>query len=109
MRPFSRCTLSMTPALMCLLLANLLDGILTLTLLELRLVREVNPLMAQAYHLSPLAFMAFKTAIVYGALLAIAMVPRPTAKRWVVRFGALSYVSAVVYQAGLILRAAQLV
>ena len=43
-----------------LLALNLVDGIFTLTFLQLRVAEEANPLMKLAFRASPLAFMGLK-------------------------------------------------
>jgi hypothetical protein len=53
-----------TPAAVLLLILNLLDGLFTLTYLQMELAEELNPLMRVAYEHSPLSFMASKVAIV---------------------------------------------
>ncbi|QRK05008.1 hypothetical protein F0U60_19675 [Archangium minus] len=53
-----------SPAAALLLVLNLLDGLFTLTFLQLDVAEELNPLMRMAYEHSPLAFMASKLAIV---------------------------------------------
>jgi hypothetical protein len=53
-----------TPAAALLLVLNLLDGLFTLTFLQLDVAEELNPLMRLAYEHSPLAFMAVKVTIV---------------------------------------------
>jgi hypothetical protein len=53
-----------TPAAALLLVLNLLDGLFTLTFLQLEVAEELNPLMRVAYECSPLTFMVAKVAIV---------------------------------------------
>jgi hypothetical protein len=53
-----------SPAAVLLLLLNLVDGLFTLTFLQLEVAEELNPLMRVAYEHSPLAFMALKVTIV---------------------------------------------
>ena len=91
----------LTPAATCLLVGNLIDGLATLSLLEMGLARETNPLMAWAYEASPLAFMMGKLALVQGALLLVAGGERPF--RVVTRVGAALYGLVVIYQAGFLL------
>jgi hypothetical protein len=57
-----------TPAAALLVVLNLLDGLFTLTFLQLEVAEELNPLMRLAYEHSPLAFMASKVAIVSAGL-----------------------------------------
>lgn len=61
----------LTRAAALLLLANLLDGLFTLTLLELNLVSEVNPLLRWIYELSPFSFMLLKLSCVQLGLLVL--------------------------------------
>lgn len=91
----------LTPAVTCLLIGNLLDGLATISLLELGLARETNPLMRWAYEASPLLFMLGKLALVQGAVLLVAPVDR--AFRVVSRVGAALYGGVVAYQAGFLL------
>jgi hypothetical protein len=53
-----------TPAAVLLLVLNLLDGLFTLTFLQLEVAEELNPLMRVAYECSPLLFMTSKLSIV---------------------------------------------
>lgn len=53
-----------TPAAVLLLVLNLLDGLFTLTFLQLDVAEELNPLMRLAYEHSPVSFMAVKLVIV---------------------------------------------
>lgn len=53
-----------SPAAALLLVLNLLDGLFTLTFLQLDVAEEINPLMRVAYEHSPLAFMGLKLVIV---------------------------------------------
>ncbi len=53
-----------TPAAALLVVLNLLDGLFTLTFLQMEVAEELNPLMRVAYEHSPLAFMAVKVTIV---------------------------------------------
>lgn len=47
-----------------LMVLNLLDGLFTLSFLQLGVAEEANPLMRAAYHASPLLFMILKLAVV---------------------------------------------
>jgi hypothetical protein len=53
-----------TPAAALLVVLNLLDGLFTLTFLQMNVAEELNPLMRVAYMHSPLSFMAVKLIIV---------------------------------------------
>jgi Domain of unknown function (DUF5658) len=57
-------SLAPTVPAVALLLLNVLDGLFTLTYLELGVAEEANPLMRVAYELSPLGFMGFKLVVV---------------------------------------------
>ncbi len=56
--------LAPTFATVTLLLLNVLDGLFTLTFIELGVAEEANPLMRVAYEVSPLGFMGFKLVVV---------------------------------------------
>ena len=90
-----------TPAVVCLLVGNLLDALTTMALLELGLARETNPLMRLAYEASPLVFMLGKLAMVQGAVLLVARLDAPF--RVVSRAGAAMYGLVVAYQAAFVL------
>lgn len=91
-----------TPALVCLLLANLLDGVLTLVLLQLDIVYEVNPLLASAYRVSPVAFMVVKMLLASSFVLVTALLTDRKVLRWAARFFAIVYVAIVAYQITLV-------
>ncbi len=59
-----RTALAPTVPTVALLLLNVLDGLFTLTYLELGVAEEANPLMRVAYDFSPLGFMGFKLVVV---------------------------------------------
>jgi hypothetical protein len=92
----------LTPAAIALLVGNLLDGLVTLTLLQLGLVREINPLLECAYEVSPLAFMVGKLSMVQLSILIAALQYRPRVWQVFSASGALLYVGVVVYQLVLI-------
>jgi hypothetical protein len=81
-----------------LLIANLVDALLTLILLQLRVACEVNPLLSQAYAVSPLAFMIGKLSLVQLASLLVAIQPSAALRRLFFRGGAGLYAGVVVYQ-----------
>src|SRR5438477_10826037 len=56
--------LTLTGAAAAVLLGNFADAMITLVLLQLGQVQELNPLMRWAYQISPLAFMVAKLAVV---------------------------------------------
>lgn len=66
---------ALTPTLpaVTLLILNVLDGLFTLTYLQLGVAEEANPLMRLAYEVSPLGFMAFKLLVVNAGVLVLAM------------------------------------
>lgn len=51
-----------------LALLNLLDGLFTLTFLQLGWAEEANPLMRVAYEQSPFGFMMLKLSVVHGGI-----------------------------------------
>jgi hypothetical protein len=104
MKFFPKVELPITPALVCLLTGNLLDGIVTLTLLQLGMVFEVNPIMAEAYRVSPLVFMTAKMCMVHGLLLIVVVAPGRFFKWWLIRFAAFIYLVVVGYQCILCLK-----
>jgi hypothetical protein len=59
----ARSQLPMAPAVLLLVL-NVMDGLFTLIFLQLGLAKEANPLMREAFELSPVGFMAFKLVMV---------------------------------------------
>lgn len=56
--------LGQSGAAVTLLFLNLLDGLFTLTFLQLGVAQEANPLMRLAYEASPLSFMVLKLGVV---------------------------------------------
>jgi hypothetical protein len=88
----------LTPAAACLLIGNLLDAVFTLTLLELGLAFEANPLLHCAYDASPMAFVVLKLALAQGALLLAAGSRSDWAFDLVARTGAAVYMGVVGYQ-----------
>jgi hypothetical protein len=92
-----------TPSMVVLIVGNLLDGLLTLILLQLRLVCEVNPLLACAYEVSPLTFMIGKLSMVQLSILLASLQPSGEARRIFLRGGAALYGGIVAYQLVLLL------
>lgn len=92
--------LPITPALVCLLVANLADAIATLVLMQTHDADELNPILAHVYHRSPLAFMGVKLGLVFMSILATWLIPshRRVTKRWLIRFGAAVYLAVLAYQ-----------
>ena len=79
------------------LFLNLLDGLFTLTFLQLRLAEEANPLMRVAYSHSPLAFMLIKLAVVHAGVLLLCANRRCTAARLALQAGVYLYAAIAVY------------
>jgi hypothetical protein len=79
------------------LFGNLLDGLFTLTLLQLRLVHEANPLMRWMYQVSPLSFMAVKLAVVQLGLVVLCLQRGNRASQLAIDAGAALYAAIVCY------------
>jgi hypothetical protein len=88
----------LTPDAAVLLIANLVDALLTLVLLQLRVACEVNPLLSCAYEASPLAFMIGKLSLVQLATLLVTLQPNESLRRVLLRSGAGLYGAVVAYQ-----------
>lgn len=88
-------TLSLSPVVV--LFGNLLDGLFTLTLLQLRLVHEANPLMRWMYQASPLSFMAVKLAVVQLGLVMLCLQRGNPASQLAIKAGAALYAAIVFY------------
>ena len=85
-----------------LILGNLLDGLFTMTLLQMHLVSEANPLMRWLYEGSPLSFMATKLFCVHvGLVLLWGQRHLPAAQR-AMATGAAVYAAVVLYHLSLI-------
>ncbi len=92
--------LTVTGAAVAVLLGNFADALITLVLLQLGLVRELNPLMLWAYEISPLTFMAAKLTVVSAALLLLCC-NRHSEWAWRAEQGAAAaYAMLLVYEAG---------
>jgi hypothetical protein len=76
---------------------NLLDGLFTLTYLQLGVATELNPLMRAAYEVSPLWFMLAKLVVVNGGLLLLCLHKGTRAARWATMAGAVLYAAIVAY------------
>ncbi|KFE72256.1 DUF5658 family protein [Hyalangium minutum] len=87
----------LSPASVALLVLNLLDGLFTLTFLQLEVAEELNPLMRLAYEHSPLLFMFAKLVIVNAGLALLCLHRGMTASRMAIRAGALIYAVINVY------------
>lgn len=90
-------TFYLSPASVALLVLNLLDGLFTLTFLQLEVAEELNPLMRLAYEHSPLLFMLAKLVIVNAGLSLLCMHRSMTASRMAIRAGALIYAVINIY------------
>ena len=88
-------TLSLSPVVV--LFGNLLDGLFTLTLLQLRLVHEANPLMHWMYQASPLSFMTVKLAVVQLGLLVLCLQRSHRASRLAIDAGAALYTAVICW------------
>jgi len=88
-------TLSLSPVVV--LFGNLLDALFTLTLLQLRLVHEANPLMRWMYQASPVSFMAVKLAVVQLGLLVLCLQRGHRASQLAIKAGAALYAAIVCY------------
>jgi hypothetical protein len=88
-------TVSLSPVVV--LFGNLLDGLFTLTLLQLRLVHEANPLMRWMYQASPLSFMTVKLAVVQLGLLVLCLQRGNRASRLAIDAGAALYAAIVCW------------
>lgn len=86
-----------SPASVALLVLNLLDGLFTLTFLQLEVAEELNPLMKGAYELSPLIFMVAKLLIVNAGLTLLCLHRSMRASRLAIRAGAVIYAVINVY------------
>ncbi len=87
----------LSPASVALLVLNLLDGLFTLTFLQLDVAEELNPLMRVAYEGSPLLFMLAKLVIVNAGLTLLCVHRGLRASRLAIRAGALIYAVINVY------------
>ena len=95
--PLTPRVLAITGATVALVFGNLLDGMFTLVLLQLRLAHEMNPLMRVAYEHSPLAFMLAKLSFVQLGLLLLKFNPHARASDLAVKAGAALYTAIPVY------------
>ncbi len=87
----------LTPAAVLLVVLNLLDGLFTLTFLQLEVAEELNPLMRVAYEHSPLAFMAVKVTIVSLGLTLLCLHRSMPISQRAIQAGAALYVVIDVY------------
>ncbi len=87
----------LSPAAVLLLVLNLLDGLFTLTFLQLEVAEELNPLMRVAYEHSPLSFMAIKVTIVSLGLTLLCLHRSMRLSQRAIQAGAALYVVIDVY------------
>ena len=78
-----------------LALLNLLDGLFTLTFLQLGWAEEANPLMRLAYEQSPLGFMMFKLSVVHGGI-AVLWFHRAAIASRIALYGGIALYGAIV-------------
>jgi len=86
-----------TPAAVLLLVLNLLDGLFTLTFLQMNVAEELNPLMRVAYAHSPLSFMAIKLAIVSLGLVLLCLHRSMNMSQRAIQAGAALYTVIDIY------------
>lgn len=90
-------------SLVALLVLNLLDGLFTLSFLQLGLAEEANPLMRWAYERSPLAFMASKLLLVHLGAWMLWINRHSEAARAALAAGVLLYAGIVAYHCSFLL------
>jgi hypothetical protein len=86
-----------TPAAALLVVLNLLDGLFTLTFLQMNVAEELNPLMRVAYMHSPLSFMTIKIAIVSLGLALLCMHRSMSLSQRAIQAGAALYTVIDIY------------
>lgn len=86
-----------------LLVLNLLDGLFTLTFLQLGVAEEANPLMRAAYEHSPLLFMGSKILLVNLGAWMLWANRRTEAARAALSAGVLLYAGIVAYHCSFLL------
>lgn len=87
-----------------LLLFNLLDGLFTLTFLQMNVATEANPVMRAAYEGSPLWFMLSKLAMVNAGLWILATHSKFALARVAVHASAVLYAGIVAYHLTFLVR-----
>lgn len=103
MRFKSQVEMPLTPSLAFLIIGNLLDGILTLILLQFHGGDELNPLLARVSVASPFAFMVVKLVLVNTCVVFLVAVPdRSLPKTRTFRFCAALYGLVLAYQCWLL-------
>jgi hypothetical protein len=93
-----------TRSSVALLFFNLLDGLFTLTFLQLDLATEANPLMRLAYQGSPVAFMLAKLAMVNAGLIVLCIHHRVKTARVAIHASAVMYAAIVAYHLSFLLK-----
>ena len=96
-QPRSRSDVVVTRALALLILGNLLDALFTYLFLQMNVVSEANPLMAWAYHSSPLSFMLLKISCVQLGVLLLWMQRHVPAAQVAIQAAAGLYMAVVAY------------
>jgi hypothetical protein len=86
-----------TPAAVLLLMLNLLDGLFTLTFLQLNVAEELNPLMRVAYEHSPTSFMALKLVVVSLGLSLLCLHRSMRMSQRAIQAGAALYILIDIY------------
>lgn len=86
-----------TPAAALLVVLNLLDGLFTLTFLQMNVAEELNPLMRVAYLHSPLSFMAVKLMIVSMGLALLCLHRSMSLSQRAIQAGAALYTVIDIY------------
>ena len=86
-----------TPAAVLLLVLNLMDGLFTLTFLQMNVAEELNPLMRVAYAHSPLSFMGIKLAIVSLGLVLLCLHRSLNMSQRAIQAGAALYTVIDIY------------
>lgn len=87
-----------------LLFFNLLDGLFTLTFLQMNVATEANPLMRAAYEGSPVWFMLSKLAMVNAGLWILATHSKFAAARIALHASAMLYAGIVAYHLTFLVR-----
>ena len=87
-----------------LLVFNLLDGLFTLTFLQMNVATEANPIMRLAYEGSPMWFMFAKLTMVNAGLWILASHARFSAARFAVHGAAVVYAAIVAYHLTFLVR-----
>ncbi len=97
-------TKAVTRSSAALLFFNLLDGLFTLTFLQLDVATEANPVMRLAYQGSPVAFMLAKLLLVSVGLLVLCSHHHLRTARLAIHGAAAIYAAIVAYHLSFVLR-----